>query len=322
MWIITPRSFGRQWSLYLLNKAEHEVEMTLEGTHTLWGDLYHPDSTPTEADFTVIGIPFDGLASVRKGAALGPRRMRFWSRHLTPYSEDRTRLGGMSVCDLGDIEIEEPERDFELVRQRVAQLPNIPILLGGDHSVSIPILQGQRRRFDGRRMGVLWVDAHPDLCDEFDGSPLSHACTLRRGLEAGIAQQDVCMVGLRSWEAQELDLIENGRLNVYSMPLVAERGMKAIAAEVRGILSACDAVHISLDIDCLDPSAAPGTGIPDYGGLTMREVLTLLKALQGLPLAGLDLVEVAPPLDPSEATVFAALKIVMEFIAVRARSAV
>lgn len=294
--------------------------MTIEGTHSLWADLHRPDSTPAETDFTVIGIPFDGLASARKGAALAPERIRFWSRHLTPFSEDRTRLKKMSICDLGDIEIADPQRDFEQVRQIVAGLPDIPILLGGDHSVSIPILQGQRQRFEDQRLGVLWIDAHPDLCDEFDGSPLSHACTLRRGLDAGIAQQDICMVGLRSWEEQELDLIENGQLNVYSMPLIAKHGMEAISAEIQEILSACDAVHISLDIDALDPSVAPGTGIPDYGGLTMREMLTLIKSLAGLPLVGLDLVEVAPPLDPSEATIFAALKIIMEFIAVQARS--
>lgn len=293
--------------------------MTLEGTHKLWGDLHCEGSTPAETDFSVIGIPFDGLASCRKGAAQAPQRLRYWSRHLTPFSEDRTRLARMRICDLGDITINKPERDFEQVRQLVAGLPNIPILLGGDHSVSIPILQGQRQRFRNKRLGVLWVDAHPDLCETFDDSPLSHACTLRRGLESGIAPQDICMVGLRSWEAQEIALIESGGLNVYAMPEIAERGMKAISAETREILSACDAIHISLDIDCLDPSAAPGTGIPDYGGLTMREVLTLLKALQGLPLAGLDVVEVAPPLDCSEATVFAALKIIMEFIAVCAR---
>jgi len=84
-------------------------------------------------------------------------------------------------------------------------------------------------------------------------------------------------------------------------------------------LSDCDAVHISLDIDCLDPAFAPGTGIPDSGGLTSREVITLIKSLRGLPLVGLDVVEVSPPIDPSEATVFAALKIIMEFVAVFAR---
>lgn len=297
--------------------------MTIEGTHGLWGDLHVPNAAPGQTDFTVIGIPFDGLASARKGAALAPERIRFWSRHVTPFSEDRTRLKGMTICDAGDLPISHPARDFERVANKLATLPSgIPILLGGDHSVTIPIFQGQRQRFAGKRLGVLWVDAHPDLCDEFDGSRLSHACTLRRGLEFGIEQQDVCLVGLRSWEEQEIDLIENGHMHVFTARDVSELGMKSVAADVRRILARCDAVHISLDIDCLDPSAAPGTGIPEFGGLTSREVLTLIQSLQGLPLVGLDVVEVAPPLDPSEATVFAALKIVMEFIAVAARGRV
>jgi agmatinase len=294
--------------------------MTVEGTHSLWGDLHRPDLSPEQADFSVIGIPYDGLASARKGAALAPERLRYWSRHLTPFSEDRTRLKGMTVCDLGDIPITDPERDYVLVRQKIASLPNMPIVLGGDHSVSIPVLQGQRVRYAGQRLGILWVDAHPDLCDVFDGSHLSHASVLRRAMESGIEPHDICMVGLRSWEDQEIDLIENGSLHVYTAANVAERGIKNVAESVRNILNDCDVIHISLDIDCLDPSVAPGTGIPEFGGLTSRDVLTLLKSMQGLPLVGLDVVEIAPPLDPSESTVFAGLKIIMEYIAVIARA--
>ncbi|HET7142935.1 MAG TPA: arginase family protein [Anaerolineales bacterium] len=293
--------------------------MAIEGNHGYWGDLHRPDLTPKQADLSVIGIPYDGLASARKGTALAPERLRYWSRHLTPFSEDRTRLKDMTICDLGDMKISDPAKDYVLVRQKVASLPNMPILLGGDHSVTIPILQGQRERYAGQRLGVLWVDAHPDLCDEFDGSRLSHASVMRRGIEAGIEPHDICMVGLRSWEDQEIDLIENGGLHVYTAADVAERGIRKIADSVRNILNDCDAIHISLDIDCLDPSAAPGTGIPEFGGLTSRDVLSLLKSMQGLPLVGLDVVEIAPPLDPSEATVFAGLKIIMEYIAVMAR---
>ncbi len=293
--------------------------MAIDGNHTMWGDLHRPDLTPEEADFSVIGIPFDGLASARKGAASAPERIRYWSHHVTPFSEDRTRLKDLTVCDLGDIKITHPESDFELVRQRVATLPNMPILMGGDHSVTIPILQGQRLRYKDQRLGVLWIDAHPDLCDFFDGSKLSHANTMRRALEFGIEPHDVCMVGLRSWEDQEIDLIENGGIHVYTAADVAERGMKNVADSVYNILNDCDAVHISLDIDCLDPAYAPGTGIPEFGGLSSRDVLTLIKGAQGLSLVGLDVVEIAPPLDPSEATVFAGLKIIMEYMAVIAR---
>lgn len=293
--------------------------MTVEGTHGLWGDLHRPNLTPKQTDFSVIGIPFDGLASARKGAALAPERLRHWSRHLTPFSEDRTRLKDMTICDLGDVAITDPVNDFQLIRKQIAALPNIPITLGGDHSVSIPVLQGQRERYKDLRLGVLWVDAHPDLCDYFDGSRISHANTMRRALEFGIEPHDVCMVGLRSWEDQEIDLIENSGIHVYTAASVAERGMRHVADSIRNILNDCDAVHISLDIDCLDPSAAPGTGIPEFGGLTSRDVLTLIKSTQDLSLVGLDVVEIAPQLDPSEATVFAGLKIIMEYIAVIAR---
>jgi len=288
-------------------------------THGLWADLHRPNLSPADADFSVLGVPYDGAASARKGTDLGPDRIRFWSTHLTPFSEDRTRLGDIRIADLGDIPIVNQESDFELVRQKVLSLPNVPIILGGDHSISIPVLQAQRERYKDQRLGLLWVDAHPDLCDEFTGSKLSHACTLRRALDFGYDPTEVCTVGLRSWEDQEIDLIENGGINVYTAADVAKHGMSRIASSVRSRLSDCDAVHISLDIDCLDPAFAPGTGIPDAGGLTSRDVITLLKELQGLPLVGLDLVEVSPPLDPSEATIFAALKIIMEYVALFAR---
>jgi agmatinase len=122
-----------------------------------------------------------------------------------------------------------------------------------------------------------------------------------------------------SWEDQEIGLLENAGFNIYTAAMAAERGMRSVDSSLYSKLSLCDAVHISLYIDCLDPGFAPGTGIPEAGGLTSRDLITLIKSMQGLPLVGLDLVEVSPPIDPSEATVFAALKIIMEYIAVFAR---
>lgn len=292
--------------------------MTLEGTHGMWADLHSPDLTPATSDISILGFPFDGLASARPGAAAAPASIRAWSRHLTPFSEDRTDLRRVSICDLGDESITDPSTDFERITRTVAGLPNILIGLGGDHSVSIPILRGLCQRKP--RMGLLWIDAHPDLCDSFDGSTLSHACVLRRALDAGLDPSRVCLVGLRSWEEQELDLIEKGGLNVFTARRVYEVGIKAILPAITAALSSCDGVYVSCDIDALDPSTAPGTGIPEHAGLTMRDVLGLLGALpKQADLLGLDVVEVAPPLDPSDSTVFAALKIIMEFVGVVAR---
>ena len=165
--------------------------------------------------------------SVRAQGNAPGARDGFVSGPSTPRRSPKTAHAStvLRICDLGDTEVSDQARDFASISRRVAGLPNIPIVLGGDHSVSIPILQGQRARFRDRRLGLLWLDAHPDLCDEYTGSRLSHACVLRRGLECGIQPQDVCMVGLRSWEEQEIDLIEEGRLNVYTAADVAERGM-------------------------------------------------------------------------------------------------
>jgi agmatinase len=292
----------------------------MSDTHKLWADLHVPNSQPKDTTFTVMGIPFDGLASARKGAAQAPAYIRNWTHQISPFTEDRTCLTDLSVYDLGDFPINDPATDYDAIAEVIAKLPNIPVILGGDHSIAIPILKAQRQRYANKRLGILWVDAHPDLCDEFNGSRLSHATVLRRGLDYGIQQKDICLVAVRSWEMQEMDLIENGKLNVYPMPMIADLGIEKIAHKVWRHLSKCDAVHISLDIDCLDPAAAPGTGTPEPGGMTMREVLHLLKSLEGLPLVGLDVVEVAPPLDPSESTVFAAIKVIMEFMGVIARS--
>src|SRR5512147_31826 len=106
-------------------------------THGLWADLHRSDFKPADSDFTVIGVPYDGAACARKGAALAPERLRFWSTHLTPFSEDRTRLGAIRICDLGDIAIDDQARDFKSVYKKVAALPNVPVVLGGDHSISI-----------------------------------------------------------------------------------------------------------------------------------------------------------------------------------------
>ncbi len=284
-------------------------------THGLWADLARPDLEPSEADFALLGVPYEGGVSARGGTAQAPARLRFWSQHLTPFAEDRTPLGHLRVCDLGDHLIADPEQDFPVLRERIRQLPTIPIVLGGDHSISIPVLQGQLDRFSNRHLALLWLDAHPDLCDFFNGSRFSHACVLRRAMENGLRPQDVLMIGLRSWEDQELPLLEKEPFRVYSAAQVAEKGIRTVLEEVRAWLRQYDAIHISLDIDCLDPAFAPGTGIPEAGGLSTRELMTLLQGLRGFPLVGLDLVEVSPPLDASDATIFAALRLILEFIA-------
>jgi len=289
-------------------------------THGLWADLARPGLAPAQADFTILGVPYEGGVSARGGTAQAPARLRFWSQHLTPFAEDRTPLGHLRLCDLGDHPVAQPEQDFPALRERIRQMGNIPIVLGGDHSISIPVIQAQLDRFSDRRLALLWLDAHPDLCDFFNGSRFSHACVLRRAIESGLRPHDVLLLGLRSWEDQEIPLLEKEPFRIYTAAQVAEKGIRAVLKEVRTWLHSYDAIHISLDIDCLDPAFAPGTGIPEAGGLSTRELMILMQGLRGFPLVGLDLVEVSPPLDSSEATIFAALRLILEFIASAASS--
>lgn len=291
--------------------------MTVEGTHGTWADLAKDGLEVNEADVVIYAIPYDGLASARLGAKDAPAKMRQWSKHLTPFSEDRTPLSGVSVVDKGDFEISDPKADYAKIQAEIKNWNAVRIGLGGDHSVAIPMINAAVEV--NPNMGILWIDAHPDLCEEFDGSKLSHASVLKRALDAGLKPENICMIGLRSWEEQELDLIENAGFTVFTAAQVADLGILAILPELEKIFDHCDGVYMSFDIDALDPAIAPGTGIPEFGGISSRDALRLVKMLQKYRLIGMDIVEVAPPLDPTDATVFAALKIVMEFIAVLAR---
>jgi len=289
-----------------------------EGTHKLWADMSSNDSK--NADFTIIGVPFDGMSSCRKSAALAPERIRHYSKHLTPFSEDRIDLRKIKIFDAGDIIINDAEKDFELITKKVMDVKNFPIILGGDHSISIPIFKAVTEKYKGKKIGILWIDAHPDLCEKFNGSNLSHACPLKRAVDFGIKPENIYMVGVRSWEDQEVDLIKKNKFNIYTTMDVEKKGMNLISKKIINKLSKCDVVYLSIDIDSLDPAYAPGTGIPDCGGLTMRDLLALIKSLKDLNIIGMDLVEVAPKLDFCEITVFAALKILIEFIALTAKN--
>ncbi len=291
--------------------------MAIEGTHGLWADLAVEKPGQNKKTVHVLGVPYDGLASARKGAAEAPSEIRMWSRHITPFTEDRTDLRGLQLLDHGDMVIDDAQVGYAEVERVVAKLTDPVVVLGGDHSISIPVLREMVQNTP--EMGLLWIDAHPDLCDSFDGSRLSHACVLRRALDAGLDPNRVVMVGVRSWEEQELEIISKGEMLVITAAQIAENGMAFYKTAIRDRLAFSSSIYISCDIDSLDPSVAPGTGIPDHGGLSMRDVLATIGCVAGREILGLDIVEVAPPLDPSGVTVFAALKIIMEFLGIIAR---
>lgn len=280
----------------------------------LWSGLASDDP---DAEVGVLGVPFDNATSFRKGASFAPTKIREITPHVTAGTEEGYRLAGLRVCDYGDVYVDlNWERYFATVEAQAAQVLRHPfaLFLGGDHSVTIPLAAAFSKTVTGR-LGVLHFDAHPDLMDEFEGHRWSHACTARRVFEwPNIESRHLVFVGLRSWAREEWDfLAEHPEIGVHTARDIYRRGIEAVAQDVVAQLQDVDAVYFTLDIDGLDPAYAPGTGVPEAGGPSTRELLELLHiVLARLPVRAMDVVEVAPPLDCADITAFAAVKVIYE----------
>lgn len=282
--------------------------MNLDGLRA-WGGLDGGDG----ADVVVAGIPYDGSAVYRRGAAIAPGKIRELSAVMPPVTEEGRLLKGLRVEDIGDVAAgEEIASGWEAAADRLGSVPASAFLtvLGGDHCTAIATLAAQARRHPG--LSVLWVDAHPDLCDFSRGSRWTCGCALRRALEvAGIEPADVVIAGGRDYDPEELDFIAaNGVLLVPTVEIAED--VPAAARKIAERLAGRK-VHVSFDIDVLDPAFAPGTEIPSAGGLSTRQALSLLRmATARADLVGLDVVEVSPPFDKEEITALAALKLIFE----------
>jgi agmatinase len=290
--------------------------------NALWAGLNRPDVLPAQADVTVVGIPYDGAACYRPGAAQGPSAIRLASGQVPPVLETGEELAGLTVHDLGDRTIAAglPQDLPELAAFYQSLFPvTFPLTLGGDHSVAIPIFHGLNACAPGP-VGLLVFDAHTDLSETFQGSAYSNGCPLRRAMELPhFSPRHTVLVGVRCFEPPALRYLKEQAMRVIGPEDLERRGVDAVAAELLTFFAPLSQLYLSIDIDVLDPAYAPGTGIPDAGGLTPRQVITLIRRLTALPFVGADLVEVAPPLDPSGATPFVALKIVMELFGLVAR---
>lgn len=280
----------------------------------LWSGLASADPA---AEVGVLGVPFDNATSYRKGAAFAPAKIREITPHVAPTTEEGHALAGLRVRDYGDVPVDlDWERYFATVEAQAAQALKHPLALfmGGDHSVTIPLMAAFSKTVSGP-IGVVHFDSHPDLGDVYDGHRWSHACTERRVLELpNVAPRHLVFVGLRSWMAEELTFLDaHPEIGVHTARDVYRRGIEAVAEDVVRQLEGVEAVYFTLDIDGLDPAFAPGTGTPEAGGLSTRELLELLRVVFArLPVRAMDIVEVAPPLDHADVTSFAAVKVIYE----------
>jgi agmatinase len=277
----------------------------------VWGGL--PAAPPEAAAIVVAGIPYDRSAVYRGGAAEAPAAIRRLSAVMPPMSERGRHLGGLTLHDIGDLDLgPSVETGWTDAASRLAGIPSGAFLtvLGGDHCSVIPVLVAQARRHAD--LAVLWVDAHPDLCDTSRGGRWTVGCALRRAIESGgLDPRSVVLVGCRDFDAEEVAYVQDrGLLLVTAAELAAEpsAAIARVASAVQG-----RRLHVSFDIDVLDPAFAPGTEVPSAGGLSTREALWFMEAATRLSRpVGLDVCEVSPPLDHAGVTSMAALKVIFE----------
>jgi len=273
-------------------------------------------------DVVIVGVPYDGSVSYRSGTRFGPRAIREQSLLLWGYNNalQVAPFQALRIVDYGDVEVVPP--DIRATHQAIetevdailAAGPKV-IALGGDHSISLPLLRSHAKRHG--RVALIHFDAHPDTWnEEFRGHPFSHGTPFRRAIDEGLIDTDAYVqIGIRGPTAGPQDYEDARRLGVRMITAneAFEIGTAEVLAEVRRLVGPRPA-YVTLDIDVVDPAFAPGTGTPEVGGFSSREMLRLLRGLQGLNLVGFDLVEVSPPFDPTHITSILAANFAFEYL--------
>src|SRR3954470_7237399 len=286
------------------------------------------------ADVVVVGAPFDGGTSHRPGTRFGPMAIR--QTDYLPQDGSRPHLAlrvdalqDLAVVDMGDVEMPpgEIERALHALEEAVYEVAlagAVPLVLGGDHSIALPDATGVARHLGFGRVSMIHFDAHADTGDIEFGSLYGHGQPMRRLIESGALRGDrFLQMGLRGyWPGPEtLDWMAEQRMRSYEMTEIGKRGLDVCLDEAFEIaLNDCDAVFLSVDIDVCDPGYAPGTGTPEPGGLSSRQLLDAVRRIAyELPVAGIDVVEVSPPYDHAEITSALANRVVLEALSGIAR---
>ena len=310
-------------------------------SETRYGAQYGPDITflgvdrcdladvasYEDADVVVVGAPFDGGTSHRPGTRFGPMAIR----QACYLGQDGSRphmalrvdaLQDIRVVDAGDVEmfsgdVERSIASLEEAVFKVSAAGAVPLVLGGDHTIALPDATGVARHHGFGRVSMLHFDAHADTGDIEFGSLYGHGQPMRRLIESGALRGDrFLQIGLRGhWPGPDtLSWMAEQRMRSYEMTEIGARGLDACLDEAFGIaLDDCEGVFLSVDVDVCDPGHAPGTGTPEPGGLSSRQLLDSVRRIcLELPVVGIDIVEVSPPYDHAEITAYLANRVALE----------
>lgn len=280
-------------------------------------------SSPAELDVAVVGVPLDIGTSNRPGARFGPRGIRAESVLTRPYNM-ATRAApfdSLRIDDIGDVatnpyDLLDAVARIEAFYDELLGHGVIPVSMGGDHTVVLPILRAVARRHGP--VGLVHVDAHTDINDTMFGERIAHGTPFRRAVEEGLLDPGrVVQIGVRAtgYAADDFDWSRRQGFRVVQAEECWHRSLTPLMDEVRPQLQG-GPVYLSFDIDGLDPAYAPGTGTPEIGGLTTVQALEIIRGCRGLPLVGCDLVEVAPVYDHSGMTALVAANLLYEMLCV------
>lgn len=280
----------------------------------------------TDYDIAVVGVPFDSGVTYRPGARFGPAAIRQASRLLKPYHPalDVSPFAAAQVVDAGDITANpfDIAEAVDQVREGIAALLTTPqkrvVLLGGDHTIALPALQAMHAVHGP--VALVHFDAHLDTWDTYFGAPCTHGTPFRRASEQGlIVKGHSAHVGIRGSLYDRADLLDDESLGftVVHCRDIDRIGVDGVIERIRERVGE-HPVYVSIDVDVLDPAFAPGTGTPEIGGMTSRELVAVLRAMRGLSIVGADVVEVAPAYDSGDVTAVAAANLAYELVTLMA----
>jgi agmatinase len=278
-------------------------------------------SEVTDVDVAIVGVPFDTGVSYRPGARFGPNHVRESSRLLRPFNPavNVSPFATQQVVDAGDIaanpfDIEEAISSIHKSYDQLSERAKKIVTIGGDHTITLPILRSLKAKHGA--ISVVHFDAHLDTWDSYFGADYTHGTTFRRASEEGLLDPEGCMhIGIRGPLYAAKDLTDDKALGfqIFSSVEFQDLGVNAAIEKMKARVGNRP-VYISIDIDVLDPAHAPGTGTPEAGGLTSRELLSVLRATAGMNVIGADIVEVAPAYDHAQITGIAASHVMYELI--------